>query len=114
MSKVYFGVSVSPLRAEFLAKCLELPLCKGCGREESECSADPCDDVIKERHEPVSQEEYLNRKGAICPSCQSSTLSVKYDVPEIGIGNGFQTAKCKQCGAEWQDNYELSGYIMLD
>ena len=39
---IYFGVTVSEARAEFLAKMLKVPLCQHCGREASECEADPC------------------------------------------------------------------------
>jgi len=39
---VYFGVTVSRQRAEYLMRCLDEPLCKACGREEAECSANPC------------------------------------------------------------------------
>lgn len=50
-SKVFFGVKVSKLRAEYLFKCLQRPLCMACGREEDECSADPCPDVRIQRGE---------------------------------------------------------------
>lgn len=40
--KVYFAVTVSKARAEYLFKCLQRPLCENCGREVDECEADPC------------------------------------------------------------------------
>ena len=49
--QIYFAVTVSRQRAEYLARCLDEPLCNGCGREEAECSADPCPGVIADREE---------------------------------------------------------------
>ena len=40
--KVFFSHSVTPERAEFLAKMLTVPLCSDCGREQDACDADPC------------------------------------------------------------------------
>lgn len=39
---IFFGVQVSQMRADYLYKCLLRPLCRHCGREVAECSADPC------------------------------------------------------------------------
>jgi len=39
--EIYFGVQVSAQRAEFLARVLDVPLCKHCGRVEAEWSGDP-------------------------------------------------------------------------
>lgn len=45
--KVYFAVTVTKRRAEYLYKCLQRPLCARCGREAAECEADPCWDTIE-------------------------------------------------------------------
>ena len=39
---IYFGVTVTRARAEYLMKCLTRDLCEHCGRELDECEADPC------------------------------------------------------------------------
>ncbi len=40
--KVYFAVTVTKRRAEFLYKCLSIPLCPCGKRELAACEADPC------------------------------------------------------------------------
>ena len=40
--KVYFAVTVTKRRADYLYECLHTPLCDQCGRELAECEADPC------------------------------------------------------------------------
>lgn len=40
--RVYFAVTVPKHRADFLARMLDAPLCRFCGREVAECEADPC------------------------------------------------------------------------
>lgn len=45
--KVYFAVTVTKRRAEFLYKCLSIPLCPCGKRELAECQADPCDNMKK-------------------------------------------------------------------
>lgn len=42
--QIYFAVTVSKRRAEYLFKCLSRELCAYCDRELDECEADPCDD----------------------------------------------------------------------
>lgn len=42
--QVFFGVTVSKRRAEYLYQCLHRPLCGYCNRELDECEADPCQD----------------------------------------------------------------------
>ncbi len=44
-----FRAVVDPIRFAYLTKCLDELLCQGCGREEAECSADPCEGVIHDR-----------------------------------------------------------------
>ena len=52
--QVYFAVTVTKRRAEYLYKCLHTPLCYACGREQAECEADPCEagiDASTDAHE---------------------------------------------------------------
>ena len=37
---------------DYMMRMLKEPLCRGCGREEAECSCDPCEAVMKDREEP--------------------------------------------------------------
>jgi len=44
-----FRAWVDPIRFKYLTGALDEHLCQGCGREEAECSADPCVGVIYDR-----------------------------------------------------------------
>lgn len=46
---IEFRAWVDAERFAFLTWARHEPLCQGCGREESECSADPCEGVIHDR-----------------------------------------------------------------
>jgi hypothetical protein len=50
---IYFGVTVTQQRAEFLARMLEVDLCEGCGRERAECDADPCNTVYRSKKDKL-------------------------------------------------------------
>lgn len=52
-----FSVKVDDLRYQYLMKCLVEPLCQSCGREEAECSADPCPGAQHDRDSFVTDEE---------------------------------------------------------
>lgn len=74
---VYFAAAVPRQRAEHLARALDEPLCTGCGREEAECSADPCQDVLADRGAPkcsvcgrYEMAGHLNVPGE-CEACQA-------------------------------------------
>jgi hypothetical protein len=44
--QIYFAVTVTRRRAEFLQRMIEVPLCDTCGREQDECDADPCGGIM--------------------------------------------------------------------
>ena len=44
-----FRAWVDLIRYKYLTGALDEPLCQGCGREEAECSADPCEALIEQR-----------------------------------------------------------------
>jgi len=111
--EIYFGVTVSPLCAEYLAKCLDEPLCKHCGREEAECGADPCADVILETiPESKKQSLYVVAGGCKCPQCGSTNIDG--EGVEIGEGTATQECGCNNCAAEWYDRYALTGYSLIE
>ena len=72
---IYFGVTVSEARAEFLhkvqnvsearadflLKMLEVPLCNHCGREADECMADPCAEA-QHRHDAHVEPKQIYQK----------------------------------------------------
>jgi len=41
-----FRAVVDGARYKYLTACLDEPLCLACGREEAECDADPCCDMV--------------------------------------------------------------------
>ena len=73
--EIFFAITVDRARAEYLMRCLDDPLCKGCGREEAECSADPCPGVRIDRGEIVQCFrccEYYDPHhlvNGLCPDC---------------------------------------------
>lgn len=77
--KVYFAVTVSKARAEYLFQCLQRPLCT-CGREVDECEADPCDDRRVNQGElaycagchELFDPAAIDERGK-CPECRSLT-----------------------------------------
>ena len=59
----------------------------------------------------LTEEEYLNKLGLSCPNCE--TTDIKTDDLEIEMGYAWQNCKCRNCGATWDDHYNLVGYDNL-
>jgi hypothetical protein len=97
--QVYFGVTVDAQRAEYLSKCLDAPLCKGCGREEAECSADPCVDV---QHFPA---EELQR----CDTCRDT-----FDPKALVDGFCRECAPVLHCNQDTDIRHQLIRDIAND
>ena len=76
--QIFFAITVDRARADYLMRCLDEPLCKGCGREEAECSADPCPGVRLDRGEIEACDwcgqhyDPLHLKNGICVECKES------------------------------------------
>jgi transcription elongation factor Elf1 len=57
---------------------------------------------------PMSQRRYRKEGGCRCPFCDSENLSQGF--VEIDAQQATQEANCDDCGKEWTDTYQLSGY----
>ena len=61
---------------------------------------------------PMTSDEYRDRSGSFCPNCRSTDLnggSLQAD-----SNYAWQPVSCMDCGADWVDEYILSGYDHLD
>lgn len=55
-------------------------------------------------------ENHVENKGTKCPYCESSDLQGK--TPRTTINTRIaMPVKCNDCGREWEDTYELTGYL---
>lgn len=59
----------------------------------------------------ISKEDYVARCGNVCPVCGSH--EVTGDNIEVDGSQAWQEVSCDQCGATWQDVYQLIGYDNL-
>ena len=64
--------------------------------------------------EPMTNEEYVTRKGQRCPSCRGAVLDDRYAGDFNNAGAGYKTIRCIDCGAEWEETYTLAGYSALE
>ena len=60
----------------------------------------------------LTDEEYLEEGGTKCPVCQSTEVET-IDSIEADGSIAWQHVKCSSCGAIWQDNYKLVGYLLI-
>lgn len=61
---------------------------------------------------PLTSEEYVAKKGAVCPVCGTDDITGG-DI-DFAEGSIEQQIRCDRCGAEWQDDYDLTGYCNLE
>ena len=59
----------------------------------------------------LTEQEYVYKQGAVCPVCGSANLTV--DNMDVDGAEGSQPVSCDDCGREWTDNYQLTGYCEL-
>jgi len=60
----------------------------------------------------MTQEEYTNHEGDLCPSCGSDDISTVANVhvyPEAV----YRKAQCANCGATWEEELRIVGYWRL-
>jgi hypothetical protein len=53
-------------------------------------------------YEPMTNEEYANTAGPICPFCRSTNKDGQDDVEW-----------CNDCGAEWEEQVRVVGYDII-
>lgn len=58
--------------------------------------------------EPMSDAEYVERKGGICPFCRKDTI--EGGPIEVDGDTCTQEVDCLSCGESWHDVYVLNGY----
>jgi DNA-directed RNA polymerase subunit RPC12/RpoP len=51
--------------------------------------------------------EYQAQTGNVCPFCR--TWDIVGGPVEVEAGKAWQHVTCSDCGAEWRDDYTLSG-----
>jgi len=56
----------------------------------------------------MSEEEYVNNGGNLCPVCESDTTQTGEKAFETVVL--FWEMDCFNCGANWDERYELVGY----
>ena len=61
---------------------------------------------------PMTNKEFLQHKGEVCPNCRS--CNVDADTVDHDGSIGYGNCNCMDCGATWVDNWKLSGYSDLD
>jgi hypothetical protein len=52
------------------------------------------------------RKKYLDLHGVQCPCCKSSNIT-SLESPEADFGGAYQECECRDCGAQWQDIYDL-------
>ena len=57
----------------------------------------------------LSNQEYENCQGNICPVCEGSEIESMGGM-EVDGGNAWQEVRCNDCDARWQDIYHLVGF----
>jgi formate dehydrogenase maturation protein FdhE len=61
----------------------------------------------------LSQIEYLDQSGDICPFCKSPAVTAITDFDTAG-DKAWRTIECRDCGKEWDDVFTLTGYDTTD
>jgi hypothetical protein len=61
---------------------------------------------------PMSDSQYVARKGTRCPVCGSDHLNS--ESVEADGKDGWANVSCADCGATWSDSWQLTGYFDLD
>lgn len=57
----------------------------------------------------MTQKQYVQKKGAHCPFCNSENIEGQQ--VEINDAGAEQEICCLDCDKEWVDFYKLAGYI---
>jgi hypothetical protein len=79
-----------------------------------EASSDLQDGLVpwSPAHGPMSNSQHIHSNGAKCPVCGQKDSLDGWEV-SLGDGAATQALNCFNCGSEWTNVYNLSGYIDL-
>ncbi|MEC9362387.1 MAG: hypothetical protein VYC42_04105 [Pseudomonadota bacterium] len=58
---------------------------------------------------PMTAIEYVNVQGTLCPYCRSS--QIEGEAVDIDGGHATQPMRCNDCGRDWIDRYQLTGFV---
>lgn len=58
----------------------------------------------------MTSAEFAAKDGGCCPKCQEDTHLEYYGL-DFESGAIYQEARCLECGFEWSDSYQISGYV---
>ncbi len=61
----------------------------------------------------LDEQQYVATGGIRCPACESAA-GVEGGEINVDAGIAWQSCSCAECGASWNDNYQLTGYSNLD
>jgi len=61
----------------------------------------------------MTEKEYIESGGTKCPICQSNNLSADGQIISDGL-SAWGLVECHNCGAKWNDVYELIGIQILE
>ncbi len=57
----------------------------------------------------MTNKEYVDKGGVICPSCGSHNISAdEFDPESCSV-----SVECSDCGSQWNDVYKLTGFSDL-
>ena len=61
---------------------------------------------------PMTPKKYASMSGSVCPSCRSDNIQSD-SIEGLDLGMAMATVRCSNCGAKWDDQYNLIGYDNL-
>lgn len=59
----------------------------------------------------INQEKYLQKRGNVCPNCESPNISG--GPIEVDGAIAWGEVACPNCGTTWTDTWQLTGYCDL-
>ncbi len=62
--------------------------------------------------EQLTDDQYVEKNGAVCPFCGSEIL--EWGSIEIEQRGATQEVSCMACGKCWMDRHELTGYWVVE
>jgi len=60
----------------------------------------------------MNQAQYVRSFGLECPNCGSTNIN-GWLIEDYGTSSANRPCDCDDCGAEWTETYELTGYENL-